>query len=230
MQRLLYFSMGLVVGAGIGYVVTKGYFKKECEAEVASVKETYQKKYASKELAEKNSEMKRVIRENGGAAELYSAASKAYLRYSGGDSEGEKYPNRGPESHNVFQNPPSGEDFGDEMDDFDEEYAESVDGYSPKEDLADEPYLISSLEFENEMPFFDKTALYIYSDGVAVLEDGNDSVVEDISEILGRDAVKMIEDGGQNELYVRNEMRSSDYEVIILNEAYLPDNDPHDDE
>ena len=221
--------MGLVIGAATGYLATKGYFKKECEAEIASVKETFQKKYASKELAEKNSEMKRVIREGmrhgeGDAEELYSAAREAYEKYAKSDSS-EQYPSRTPIPHNIFRDPPEESDI-----DVDDEYVDTVDGYSPKEDLADEPYIISSIEFENEMPFFDKQALYIYSDGVAVLEDGNDSVVEDISEILGRDAVRLIEAGGQNELYVRNEQRSSDYEVIILKEAYIPDNDPDNDE
>ena len=220
--------MGLVIGAATGYLVTKGYFKKECEAEVASVKETFQKKYASKELAEKNSEMKKAIRDKMRAgdvetAELYSEAREAYAKYASSDSS-EEYPSRKPIPHNIFRDPPDESDI--DVDDFED----SADGYSPKEDLADEPYIISSIEFENEMPFYDKQALYIYSDGVAVLEDGNDSVVEDISEILGRDAVKLIEAGGQNELYVRNEQRSSDYEVIILKEAYIPDNDPDDDE
>lgn len=220
--------MGLVIGAVTGYLVTKGYFKKECEAEVASVKETFQKKYASKELAEKNSEMKRAIRDgirsvDVEAEELYSAAQEAYAKYAPSDSS-EVYPSQRPIPHNIFRDPPDESNIN--VDDFED----SSDIYSPKEDLADKPYIISSIEFENEMPFYDKQALYIYSDGVAVLEDGNDSIIEDISEILGSDAVKLIEAGVQTELYVRNEQRSSDYEVIILKEAYIPDNDPDDDE
>lgn len=223
MQRIIFFTAGVAVGAAVSYAASKRYFEKICENEIESVKQTYMKKAASKEAAEKNREMKAKVYTSEMAVKdnnVINTYKTLIEPYRGSVSVDKTEKEESPiVTHNVFSD---AEDDGNFLDE-DEEFSDSI---APSEGLAENPYIISNIEFENEMPHFDKFALYIYSDGVSVLEDGNDSMIEDITELIGHDALDHVGEFESNVVFVRNEQRSSDYEVIILKEAYFPDNDP----
>lgn len=135
---------------------------------------------------------------------------------------------------NVFSNPPDEENLdilGDDEDEFGDEIIEDpyeiiVDRTAPS-DGDSEPYVISEDEFASEKLFYDKVMIEYYTDGVAVLED-SDQIIESIEELIGPDILDEIEDSNSefkddNEVYVRNDNRSTDYGIIFTGTKFVPE-------
>jgi hypothetical protein len=65
-----------------------------------------------------------------------------------------------------------------------------------------------------------------YDDGVAVLED-SDQIIDCIEDLIGPDILPNIDNNPQwiyndNETYVRNDSRSSDYGIIFTGTNFVP--------
>lgn len=172
------------------------------------------KRAAAKEKADKNEEMKTKAKETMDIREEEDEPEKK-IRVKDSDAEDiRKSYNR-----NVFEEPYTNEEiFGDEEEDVIEE--------APREGIREDPYPITADEFANEQRYFDKTTIFLYEDGIAT--DEQERYVDDLDQLIGVDNLRRIhelmnEDGS---VLIRNEMRSTDYEILIRNETYIPDGMP----
>lgn len=120
-------------------------------------------------------------------------------------------------NYNAFSKPPREEDVDTGDDDDDEE----VEGHEyPREGLADETYTIDPDRFINECPFFDKVTLEYYEDGV--LADAlTEEPLEDIDGAIGFKSLEKFGEFEEDVVYVRNEKRSTDYEVILQRRPFM---------
>lgn len=91
----------------------------------------------------------------------------------------------------------------------------------------EEPVHIYEIDFEkfNEPPDedgfeYEKTSLTYYAED-GVLTDEHDEIIEDIAERLGDDDVERLFDKAPTtEIYIRNDNREEDFEVMMLEASY----------
>lgn len=82
---------------------------------------------------------------------------------------------------------------------------------------SEHPYLITPEEFgENEE--YETIELNYYADGV--LADDNDDVIDDISETIGDEALNHFGDHEDDAVFVRNETRKVDFEIVLDKRTY----------
>lgn len=86
----------------------------------------------------------------------------------------------------------------------------------PKE--SKEIYRISSEQFADVDPEFDKITLTFYSDDGVLVDDVDERV--DGGDTIGHDNFRIFDTEDLNEMYVRNEKTSTDYEVIRVLGSY----------
>lgn len=230
MKPILCFLAGVAVGSAATYLAVKGYFEEKAEQriqeEVNSVKEAYLKRAAAKTLADKNTEEKRrkaevrrvkvkEVSDEELSPDPSDPEEKKVIReirrirknYDGGSFEREDEPVEDSviHSHNIF----------DDQDDFREK--------PPSEGLEEAPYPITASEFANEMPYYDKITIYLFRDDVAV--DEEERVVDDLEQLVGVENLGRLGDLSDDEgvVLIRNEIRSADYEIRLMDEDYIPD-------
>lgn len=231
MKPILYFLAGVAVGSAATFFAVKGYFEDKAEQriqeEVSSVKEAYLKRAAAKTLADKNSEEKRKNAETWrikvrevSDEELspdpedpeekkiiheIKSLRKSYDRGNFERKADEPVEDEVIHRHNIF----------DDQDDFYEEH--------PSEGAEEHPYPITAEEFANEKRFYDKITIYLYRDDVAV--DEQERIVDDLEQLVGVENINRLGDLSDDEdvVLIRNEMRSADYEIRLMDEDYIPD-------
>lgn len=237
MKTVLYFALGVAVGSAATFYITKKLLEKKYEEEaeqriqdeVKSVKETFMKRAAAKEKADKNTEAKKKmagtihIKESDDIHDDPSELSpdpddpeeKILIKEIG---DVRKRYNR-----NIFEEPYTKDEiFGTESDDEDDDDIPR----GPSEGMREDPYPITADEFANENRYFDKVTIFLYEDGVAT--DEQEQYIDDLDQLIGVDNLRNI-DGLVNEdgsVLIRNELRSTDYEILIRNETYIPDGQP----
>ena len=74
------------------------------------------------------------------------------------------------------------------------------------------PYCIPPNEF-NEVYGYETATLTLYSDGVIADEDME--IVDDVDEILGEENLQQLRDGETDCVYIRNDSKYCDYEVLM---------------
>lgn len=232
MKEWIFFGIGVAVGSAVTFYTVKKHFQKLAFDEINEVRDMYKKKYAAKDLADKNSEEKAKMMEKIGKTDTlntklthkngktdtqtdtYSDYTSIIDRYSG--VNGEKF--------NVFSNPPDAEKIdngADEMDIYDDDpYSFVVDHSGPSEGISDRPFLISEDEFASEKLFYDKVMVEYYDDGVAVIED-TDEIIESIEDLIGPNILDRSFD--EDTIYVRNDNRSTDYGIIFKGTNFVPE-------
>lgn len=212
--KLLYFIGGVIVGSVGAYIALRERFKKDLQTEIDQVKEAYGRSQKAKEddirdeiiekaKAVKNTKTKEAIANK----ELY----KQYIK------EAKQY--------NLFSNPPKAKDIhngiaeGEDLEIFSKEYEEQIESTPPPDGLM-LPYVLetddistAAEKFVNENPYFDKVTLFYYDDGVLSSEEGED-IIEDIDAVIGEGSLERIGEFEEDVVYVRNERRGTDYEVI----------------
>jgi hypothetical protein len=80
-----------------------------------------------------------------------------------------------------------------------------------------EPYVIMPDQF-SEYADYDTISLTYYADGV--LADDMDDVIEDIDEVVGEDSLNHFGEFEDDSVYVRNDERKCDYEILRDNRNY----------
>lgn len=200
MKPILYFVFGVAAGAAVTFFAVKKHYEQLAFDEINEIRDTYRKKYASKELIQKNEEAKKKLIHE--AEEKEKAAKEAVERYSG--------------HFNIFSNPPDPDEIDTEDDD---PYELIVDRTGPAEEDQD-PYMISEEEFASEKLFYDKVMIEYYDDGIAVLED-NDQIIDSLEDLIGPYILgKPVED---DTIYVRNNRRATDYGIIFTGKEFVPE-------
>ena len=246
MKTVLYFAAGVVAGSAATFLVLKEYFEKQAEEriqkEVNSVKETYQKMGTARSLANKNQEKKAQMAAGNDESSSDEGTEKDI-------SDDERDEDLSPEpknqekkkiikdihkiryryNRNVF------DDYGnkshEKLKEFDDEETDNADPSvgsrgGPKEELAEEPYTISADEFVNERRDYDKITIFYYEDDVAV--DDQERIVDNLDRLIGIKNVTRLGDLADEDgcVLIRNEMRGSDYEILLQEGTYIPDSIP----
>lgn len=83
-----------------------------------------------------------------------------------------------------------------------------------------EPYLISIDEFSEDDSGNEKITVFYYKKD-AVLTDEDEEVIEDVEEVLGKEAIECFNIPGYEVIYVRNNRIEIDYEVVIQDKSYF---------
>lgn len=89
---------------------------------------------------------------------------------------------------------------------------------SPSEGARDKPYMITSDEYNNGAPYFDKETLYYY-EGDNTIVDDYDDVFDDRDKFLG-DFTNGFDEDEENRCFVRNEVIGCDYEIVRYEGKY----------
>lgn len=79
------------------------------------------------------------------------------------------------------------------------------------------PYIIPPEDF-GELDEYRQISLIYYSDGV--LTDENNNIVDDSEELVGPDALTSFGEYEYDAVYIRNETKESDYEILRDNRRY----------
>ena len=87
----------------------------------------------------------------------------------------------------------------------------------PKENSFYDPYIIPPNEF-NEIYGYETATLTLYSDGIIADEDLE--VVDDPDELLGEDNLRQLRNGEIDSIYIRNDSKYCDYEVIRVLDTF----------
>lgn len=81
----------------------------------------------------------------------------------------------------------------------------------------DKPYVISPDEF-GEYDEYEKISLTYYADGT--LADDNDEILEDVENSVGFDSLNHFGDYEDDSVFVRNDSRECDYEILLDQREY----------
>lgn len=92
----------------------------------------------------------------------------------------------------------------------------------PVDDDEDEPVVISPDEF-GEIPDYDKVSLTYYADGFLVENDTNE-IVEDVSDVIGNEALDSFGEYETDSVHVRNDDRQTYYEILLSEQDYRIEN------
>lgn len=235
-KAVIYFAAGVVAGAAATFFAVKGYFEKQKDDAVTEAwddaREHFKKLSKANADAVKNRLEKLKIMENSSKkdekpaekqAEKESAVDIKALRKKAKDKV-RSY------RRNVFSDPPQKRDIRiaeEGTDSDDTEYPDDVEVIpGPSEGLRDDPYIIDADQWNYDNRGFDRETIYVYSDGTCVDED--ERIVDDIENLIGKDNFDMLADLADEDgcVLIRNEMRSSDFELLLQDEPYIPDTAP----
>lgn len=206
-SKILYFVGGVVAGSVATFLILKKRMDAQIEQEIAEVKETYSAR--AKEIEENESQES----EDQAAIRLQRARQIVALN---NQKKQDLITNSNiiqRQNYNAFSNPPKDEDL-----DLVDEDSNEVTAY-PRDDLADKPYVISPDQFVNECPFYDKTTLEYFEDGV-LAEALSEDIIEDINKTIGEKSLEKVGEYEEDVVYVRNERYSTDYEVIVQHRPF----------
>lgn len=229
-KAALYFAAGVVVGSAATFFAVKGYFEKErskaIEEAWIDAKKQYEKAAAAKEKAEKNRKEKELAIQKEEPEQPKAEEKQVDIKTI------KKNARKAVRSYrrNIFSDPPRERDIrlfeGEETEEGSDDVEEEEAPVGPSEGLREDPYVISADEFANENRYWDKVTIYVYSDGAVI--DENERSVDDIENLIGKEnfekLAELADDGGT--VLIRNEMRSTDYEILIMEEPYIPDTIP----
>lgn len=87
-----------------------------------------------------------------------------------------------------------------------------------QESVLTKPYVISPEEFGGNDDY-EKISLSYYADHV--LADENDELVENADEVIGMDSLTHFGEYEDDSVFVRNDMRKCDYEILINQQTYF---------
>lgn len=226
MKAVLIFAAGVAVGVAATFFAVKGKFEKECEQRVeeawTDAQEHYKKAVVAKERALKNRKAKEAAKESEEASAVKEEKPQPVVDIKGIRKKAMEA--RKSYSRNVFTNPPTERDINPE--DFDEPGQDEEDDYAdpPREGINETPYPITSDQFANEHRFsYDKVTIYVYKDDIVI--DERDKTVDDFEQCIGKENVSMLEELADEDgiVLIRNEMRSTDYEIYLMDETYIPE-------
>jgi len=81
-----------------------------------------------------------------------------------------------------------------------------------------EPYVIMPDQF-SEYADYDTISLTYYADGVLASDD-TDEIIEDVDDVVGEDSLNHFGEFEDDSVYVRNDERKCDYEILRDNRTY----------
>lgn len=222
MNKWIFFGFGVALGSGVTYFAVKKHYQNVAYHEISEMRSFYKEKKAELEAkyAPKSDKTDATDAKKSEKLAKSSEISDVLNRYSGGNQG-----NFVVEPHKkVGKTGAKSSDFrrsNDEKDDLDDRFytEEGDDPYdifvsheAPSEGYAEQPYRISEEQFSSEKLHYDKVTVEYYADGIAVLDE-TDEILDSLEDQIGPDILgKPIE---EDEIYVRNEARSTDYYIQL---------------
>lgn len=197
---------GAAAGAAVAYFVTRKYmttkYESIIESEVAQAKEFYSALSKKDDYETPEAAARKLGVETGLAeapAKAASDAIRALKNYQPSNDISEEEPKA--VVNNIFVNSQPIEDYDFEAEANNRDYSR--------------PYIISQEEFMENEPEHDQNTVTYY-EGDDVLVDERDDVIEDTDGTVGDDNLTRFGHGSKdnNIVYIRNEIRDVDFEVV----------------
>ena len=101
-----------------------------------------------------------------------------------------------------------------------QEAKELIKDYTPEKshDYATDIYVVSPLEYGEDPTYINESLTY-YSDGI-LANDDDDSIIEDIDDVIGIGSLNHLGDYEEDYLYVKNDIVGAYYEVSRSDKTY----------
>lgn len=216
MKNALFYILGAVSGAAATYFIMKKRTEQQIQDEVDAFKDEYKERMTIREYipeavkphAPTDEEKDILDKERAKRLVELNLQKKQDLMQVRDISERMNY--------NAFSKPPKEEDI--DIGDDDSEIVEGDD--HPREGLADMSYVISPDQFINECPFYDKTTLEYFEDGI-LANALTEEPIEDIDAAVGFKSLEHFGEYEDDVVYVRNERYSTDYEIILQHRPFV---------
>ena len=229
MNKWIFFGFGVALGSGVTFFAVKKHYRDVAYHEISEMRAFYREKKA--ELKEKYDPKSDKTDATDSKNDEKSGNEHRYVsgnteiqsvlnRYSGGN-----HGNFVVEPHKkigkIGAKRNENHDISDENEDHDDRFytEEGDDPYdifvsheAPSEGYVEQPYQISEEQFASEKLHYDKVTVEYYADGIAVIDE-TDEILDSLEDQIGPYILsKPIE---ENEIYVRNEARSTDYYIQL---------------
>lgn len=227
MSKILYFLGGVAVGSAVTFFALRSYTERAIETETENVRQVYKdakmQQKASESVSEgiTNDDSGNTV-ENAKEIAARNAKRKADLITTSNIIESSGYSSH-PVAYNLFSKPPKASDIHNGVDENEEldvtiiEDKEEVINTTP--DPKGKIYTITPEAFINEQPFYDKITLEYYDDDI-LAEALSEEIITDINAAIGKDALTKFGEYEEDVVYVRNDKRGIDYEVILQHRPF----------
>lgn len=207
MNKILYFVGGVVVGSAATFLIMRNLTEQRIQEEVEDFKKEYRdaqetKKPEKIEVRKPGIDPSEIARINNQKKQDLITNSNIVQK----------------QNYNLFSKPPKAKDIHNGIDE-DEDLEVTIHDDYPRDDLAEKPYTITPDQFVSENPFYDKVTLEYFTDGT-LSEALSESIVEDIDQVIGLKSLEKFGEYEEDVVYVRNERRSTDYEVIMQHRPF----------
>ena len=244
-KLILSFAGGLAVGAAAGYFIAREILTRRKDEEVQEAWNSARAYIATKEKALKAREEEAFLKGkalvDAGKETVKQVKEEAKEAADGLDikqiREDAKKAVKAVRSYrrNVFNDRPtrhevesldadSEEEINDLLNDLEEDDEYYEDDH-PREDipLREDPYIISADEFVENRNNHEQITLYFYENGAITDDAGN--LIDDIDRKIGKENHEELDRLWDSEgtCLIRNEMEYTDYELLKMNEDYIPD-------
>ena len=222
MKNWIFFGFGVALGSGVTFFAVKKHYKDVAYHEISEMRKFYKEKKAEldEKYAPKSDKTDATGTKKSEKLAKNSEIGDVLTRYSGGNQANfvvephKKARKIGVKSSNFER---SNDEKGTLDDRFyteegDDPYDIFVSHEAPSEGYAEQPYRISEEQFSSEKLHFDKVTVEYYADGIAVIDE-TDEILDSLEDQIGPYILgQPIE---ENEIYVRNEARSTDYYIQL---------------
>ncbi len=201
--NLICFALGIAVGAVATYYITKESFEKQAQEDINAMRKEYEKEIEGEESDELTEEVE--LSQKKQEEDLF----REYDPYA---TEYHKVKDRDKPKAVIFE-PPTDEK-NEEGNDVPEAEKES-----PREEVAELPYMITADDFSNTRRYYDKVTVSYYDDGALMNEE--DQPVE--LDLIGTINLTLFRTGKTDDpewMYIRNERICTDFEVERIHGNY----------
>ena len=222
MNKWIFFGFGVALGSGVTFFAIKKHYRDVAYHEISEMRAFYREKKVELEekYAPKSDKTDATDSKKSEKMNKYTEISDVMNKYSGGNQVSFVVEPRKKVGKNHDISGGLGR-LNDEKDDHDDRfYAEEGDDpydifvshEAPSEGYVEQPYQISEEQFASEKLHYDKVTVEYYADGIAVIDE-TDEILDSLEDQIGPYILsKPIE---ENEIYVRNEARSTDYYIQL---------------
>ena len=222
MKNWIFFGFGVALGSGVTFFAVKKHYRDVAYHEISEMRAFYREKKAELEekYASKSDKTDATDAKIDEKSNRYSEISDVLNRYSGGNQANfvveprKKVGKTGVKSGDFGRSNDEKDDLNDRFytEEGDDPYDIFVSHEAPSEGYAEQPYRISEEQFASEKLHYDKVTVEYYADGIAVIDE-TDEILDSLEDQIGPDILgQPIE---EDEIYVRNEARSTDYYIQL---------------
>lgn len=218
MNKWIFFGFGVALGSGVTFFAIKKHYRDVAYHEISEMRSFYREKKAELEekYAPKSDKTDATDSKKSEKMNKYSEISEVMNKYSGGNQvsfvvEPRKKVGK---NHDISDKNDGSDDPDDRFytEEGDDPYDIFVSHEAPSEGYAEQPYQISEEQFASEKLHYDKVTVEYYADGIAVIDE-TDEILDSLEDQIGPYILsKPIE---EDEIYVRNEARSTDYYIQL---------------